>query len=876
MNSNLDWGIFTSSDHQHSIALSILDKTSIVIIALRENGDCILINSAGRRFLNISDQFDSEDLHLSLIPGWELSGLAALIRLAFETKAEQRIQITWPLDNGNNLWLDVYLIPYTFGEDQRIVVVLEDKTLSHLLNEGMEQAVKDRVAALHDSEARYAFLSDSIPDLILSIDSTEHIIYANFSAGQFLHKPIDEIIGQPISHCFPPISADFLVNNILHVFSTGEPTSGEQNLQISREKIWFSIRCVPVKNKTGQVISCLVIIRDINTTKLAEAELIQSRYMLNLILDTVPQRVFWKDRESRYLGFNRAFALDQQINDPSSLIGKTDEDLSWKENASQFRNEEKAIFENDTPRLDFEELRRMPEGHMLWVRTSLVPLHDSQSKIFGILGTYSDITEEKWMEAHFKENELRFRSTFDQAAVGIAHITPKDRFIIVNQRLCEISGYSGDEMLQLGLEDLTHPDERARIHELLANFNNLENEGKFQEEVKFIRKNGEVVWVQLSASVVINPQGIIQYWVAVIEDISQRKRATELLALRTYELGRSNQLIASLSEVSARLEPTRDPLLVMETLGKELKKLRIYIQVATNLEKDDQFELSYSSISNQQFAKLMTVFHIKMTTKKFRLKRGISKEIIDHKRPVFLINPSYFVFEGIETTTFNQYRIPSSFLKIKGILLPLQIGEKLIGILALWGKRIEKSDIYAFSVFANQVAAALEASRLYQEIANQAIRDELTGLLNRRGFFTLGEQQLRLQARFEQYLNLIYVDLDHFKSINDRFGHQVGDQALINVADILKKCFRNADIIGRLGGDEFVVLTIEKRPSDPHELRARLEERFKNFNSRHTSPYTISFSAGFVSCELSPNITLDDWLKKADENMYQNKRENKL
>jgi PAS domain S-box-containing protein len=129
--------------------------------------------------------------------------------------------------------------------------------------------------------------------------------------------------------------------------------------------------------------------------KRAEEELYQSRQMLQTILDTIPQRVFWKDRSISYLGCNKAFAIDAGLKDPAEIIGKNDYELAWRETAEHYRADDKLVMDGETPRLNFDEPQDRPDGSQSWLRSNKLPLRDAEGKVIGLLGTYEDITERK-------------------------------------------------------------------------------------------------------------------------------------------------------------------------------------------------------------------------------------------------------------------------------------------------------------------------------------------------------------------------------------------------------------------------------------------------------------------------------------------------
>lgn len=149
--------------------------------------------------------------------------------------------------------------------------------------------------------------------------------------------------------------------------------------------------------------------------------------------------------------------------------------------------------------------------------------------------------------------------------------------------------------------------------------------------------------------------------------------------------------------------------------------------------------------------------------------------------------------------------------------------------------------------------------------------DELTGLYNRRRFFVLTEQFLKVAVRTKKGLLLLFIDMDNLKWINDHHGHNEGDRALIDLANILKKTFRESDIIARIGGDEFVVLS-ESTDEKGEILTTRLYENIKDHNDRGARRYPLSVSVGATQFDPNHPISIDKLLSKADALMYVQKR----
>ena len=167
------------------------------------------------------------------------------------------------------------------------------------------------------------------------------------------------------------------------------------------------------------------------------------------------------------------------------------------------------------------------------------------------------------------------------------------------------------------------------------------------------------------------------------------------------------------------------------------------------------------------------------------------------------------------------------------------------------------------------VAYALERHRLQAELRDWSLFDELTELFNRRGFFMLAEQQLKLSQRTKLGWLVFMVDIDAFKRINDEWGHAAGDQALMDVAQVLRQAFRGSDIIARLGGDEFVCCAIGASLESAEPLLRRLEEQVQAANALNGRAWTLSLSVGHSW--LGPGKSVAGSTAEADTRMYEAK-----
>lgn len=244
---------------------------------------------------------------------------------------------------------------------------------------------------------------------------------------------------------------------------------------------------------------------------------------------------------------------------------------------------------------------------------------------------------------------------------------------------------------------------------------------------------------------------------------------------------------------------------------------------------------------------------------------------------------------------FSDPRIPAdayrpTFVKSM-VMVPIRTTQPVGAIGNYWAQHHipRATDIRLLQALAGAASVAMENVTFYAELEGRvrlrtqqltqaqqvlmrtAITDDLTGLLNRRGFYQTAAEVLDS----DRPALLAYIDADGLKSANDRLGHAAGDALLVEIANILKSCFRTSDVTARMGGDEFCVLVIDP-PFDAAGLRAMLAERVARVNALARNGFRLSFSMGCVAAPSARDVDLDLWLKRADERMYEDKQARKL
>src|ERR1043166_3980525 len=193
----------------------------------------------------------------------------------------------------------------------------------------------------------------------------------------------------------------------------------------------------------------------------------------------------------------------------------------------------------------------------------------------------------------------------------------------------------------------------------------------------------------------------------------------------------------------------------------------------------------------------------------------------------------------------------------------LQAGARIVGLQGSLAQRVHELE-----------AAVVERKRAEEALRNLTLTDDLTGLYNHRGFFTLAEHDLKGARRGRQSSLLFYADMDGLKQINDTFGHNEGSLAIARTGEILRQTFRRSDIVARFGGDEFAVFAPDAS-FDEAKIIARLEENIRAANEEKVHGYRLGLSIGAVLIRPYNNLSLDKLIAQADKAMYDQKHNRK-
>lgn len=261
---------------------------------------------------------------------------------------------------------------------------------------------------------------------------------------------------------------------------------------------------------------------DITELKVLAKKLMESERMLWEVMDTIPSRIFWKDKNLRYLGCNKKFAENAGIS-PKEVVGKNDYEMVWSDLADLYRKDDKYVIETGKLKLNFEEKTIDGDGNLKWVRTNKIPLYDNDNNIYGILGTFEDITEQKKIQEALRESQLRYEQLAEKSRSVIWEVDRNGVYTYVSPVAKEVFGYTSEEMVgKMHIYDLSHEDENNFKEHILLAINSSESVSDLENKVK--NKDNKEAWVMTNGFPVLNDKGEILFYRGMDIDITYLKK----------------------------------------------------------------------------------------------------------------------------------------------------------------------------------------------------------------------------------------------------------------------------------------------------------------------------------------------------------------
>ncbi|WP_228052845.1 PAS domain S-box protein [Nodosilinea sp. LEGE 07298] len=408
--------------------------------------------------------------------------------------------------------------------------------LQHL-NEALEDRVQQRTQALARSERDLRTIFNNVYDAIFVYDLDGTILDVNDRALEISGATRDQLVGAGIVDLSSPEAPHGVTFDYLSRAQAGETLCFEwQNRRFddnTRFETEVTLRQVNLWDRTV----LLAGVRDIRDRKQAEQELQESRNMLQLVLNAIPQRVFWKNHESRFLGCNPAFAHDYQLTQ-ADIIGKTDSELPWAKWADLYGEDDRQVIATQTPRLNYEKPIINYQGKQIWIRTSKIPLTNSQGEIIGILGCYDDITQRKQAEAALHDSEERLRLALIASNQGMFDLDVTTGNAIVSPTYVTMLGYNPANFQETNAKWIQrlHPDDRERVGNVYEAYVSGEI-SDYKVELRQRMQDGTYKWILSVGKIVAwDDDGQPLRMLGTHTDISDIKRAEQALREINAEL----------------------------------------------------------------------------------------------------------------------------------------------------------------------------------------------------------------------------------------------------------------------------------------------------------------------------------------------------
>jgi PAS domain S-box-containing protein len=307
---------------------------------------------------------------------------------------------------------------------------------------------KQKEEALRESEDRFRDLVEHSQDLVCTHDLEGNILSANPWASTILGIPPGELLGMNFRDLLVPEMRDLFGSYLDEIRARGtarglmwvQTRNGERRLWEYKNSLRTEGVAEPIVRGMAQ---------DITERKRAEDALRASQMMIEEIINAIPVRVFWKDRNLFYLGCNSIFARDAGFADPKDVIGKDDYQMGWREQAELYRADDRQVIESGCSKFLIEEPQTTSEGNIITLLTSKIPLRNSNGEIGGVIGTYYDISDRKRVEAEKEKLQTQLQQAMKMEAVGrLAGGVAHD----FNNLLTVITGYSELLLQKIGKE----------------------------------------------------------------------------------------------------------------------------------------------------------------------------------------------------------------------------------------------------------------------------------------------------------------------------------------------------------------------------------------------------------------------------------------
>jgi diguanylate cyclase (GGDEF)-like protein/PAS domain S-box-containing protein len=690
---------------------------------------------------------------------------------------------------------------------------------------------------LRHGEKRFRKLVEAAAQVVWMTDANGELLQVAESGKYYTDQssqPFKDWRWQELVH---PDDRDRVLTAWQYALASGENYHLEFRAQ-TRDGTWRFIeaRAVPVPGKGSSIGEWIGIYTDITARKTAERLALEEAHRLRSILDGIHAYVGIVSPDGTLLYANEAAVRGIGVG-RDAVLGLAFADTPWWKVSGELqqwlRTATATAAAGEPVRADV--LHRFSNGELGWFDFSLTPIRDFSGRVMNLLAVGVDITQRRQLDEQLRSSEESLRLAVEGANVGLWDWNLQTDEITYSRVWKEQLGYAPDELVDKldSFFRLLHPDDERRVLEHIEKYKRAPWD-RYRIEYRLRHKNGGYRWIMSQASLSLDPAGRAERMIGANIDVTERRLAEEEAKRRARQHAQIDGLgISALSGMDFDEMMRRATKLICNVLQAEFAEI---------LElKPDGMGLAVRAVHGIDAAQL--------NVPPREAGRGSFAGYVLLTSDVVVCNDRSAESRFRRESWLAELGVTSCI----GAVIRGRSGE--YGVVAAYARptrQFSNDDINLLQSVALVITAAVDRRRSDERMLYLAHHDDLTGLPNRRYMRERLAELIDDASHSNQRVGLMFVDLDHFKVINDSLGHTAGDEMLKAIAGRMRGSLKEDDMLCRLGGDEFVIAIADA--SSPAQL-ARIAERVMETFAR---PVRIADQDVFTSATVGVSLYPDD------------------